>query len=60
MCRVRDFELLSLHQSTSFPQGSGSCVKEEAERMLEPEEMNDSKEIVSSRHNRMNAHMNSQ
>lgn len=42
--------------SNSSLQGSGSCVEEEAERLEEAEGMDDTKETVSSNHNRTDTH----
>ena len=61
--RVGDFEFLSPKWDVcikSLPQGSGTYAEEEVERLLEAEVVDDSKETVSSRHNRTNAHTNAQ
>lgn len=63
--RVTDFLALSpkwnvLINPLLFLKAQRFMGKEEAERLYEPEMMDDSKEIVPSRYNRSNAHMNSQ
>jgi hypothetical protein len=45
--------------SNPSPKVSGICVKEEAERVQEPEEMDNFIETVPSRHNRSDANANS-
>lgn len=62
----RDWETLEpsvLNRMTSSnlsSQGSVNPGEEEAERLQEPEGMEDIKKIVSPRHNRTDTHMNSQ
>lgn len=46
--------------SNLFPPGSGIYVEEKAESFQEPEVIDDSPEITSSKHNRIDACMNSQ
>lgn len=46
--------------SISSPQGSEIYAEQEAERLYDPEVMNDSEEITFSRQNQADAHMNSQ
>lgn len=63
MQRARDFEVLSPKWDVfikPLPQGSGTYAEEDMERLLEAEVVDDSKEIVSSRHNRTDAHTNPQ
>lgn len=49
-----------IFSSNSRLQGSIQFAEEEVERLQEPKVMDDSKEILSSRHNRTDAHKNSQ
>lgn len=54
--RGRHSVLKGLFPSNLLPQGSGNYVEEEAERLQEPEGMEDTKETVSSRHNGTDTH----
>lgn len=61
MQRVRDFEVLSPKWDVfikPLPQDSGTYAEEDVERLLETEVVDDSKETVSSRHNRTDAYTN--